>query len=586
MKKVSTILLFILLVLISDGCIRESRKVANLYSFGKVYGYVRWFYPGNEVTELDWNKFTVYGVQKVSKAKNSKELNKILLELFKPLAPTITITRTNENSGFDITSIMPDDTSEAVPIAWKHLGVSFGNNSIYRSIRLKSNESIKILPGLIVSDSIGSPKVGEFIQKEIGNNLTLIMPIVLYSCNGNTYPSPDLNLWNGLKEKLNNTPDNFLSINNPDVRLANTVIAWNVFQHFYPYFNIVKVDWENELLKTLTDIKSSDTESEYYLKLMKMTAKLEDAHIQFIGMNKFFYQVKLKVDLFDNQIVVISSGSDQIEKGDIIETIDGKSALEELLETEGLISGSSNVKLARALAMFGVDPEPNDAKMIIIRDNREFEVIITRVPSNSQYFHNDNPNEIIDCGDSILYLKGMSSDISPFLSKLENSKGIIVGSYQLPSLLPHLIKEPVSITSGIFLFPVTSYPDRENVFWVSDSVKFIIEKPELPYINSKIAILTYATDQSRLESNLGFFDFLKLGTRIGDTTAGCNGLANYIPLIGGNSIQFTGMKVLKSDGSQHHLIGFIPDYPVNRTIEAMLQGKDEYLEKAKEILSE
>jgi hypothetical protein len=45
------------------------------------------------------------------------------------------------------------------------------------------------------------------------------------------------------------------------------------------------------------------------------------------------------------------------------------------------------------------------------------------------------------------------------------------------------------------------------------------------------------------------------------------------------------MKVLKSDGSQHHLIGFIPDYPVNRTIEAMLQGKDEYLEKAKEILS-
>jgi hypothetical protein len=45
------------------------------------------------------------------------------------------------------------------------------------------------------------------------------------------------------------------------------------------------------------------------------------------------------------------------------------------------------------------------------------------------------------------------------------------------------------------------------------------------------------------------------------------------------------MKVLKHDGSQHHLIGFKPDYPVTHTMEAILEGRDEYLEKAMEVLA-
>ena len=29
------------------------------------------------------------------------------------------------------------------------------------------------------------------------------------------------------------------------------IIAWNVFQHFYPYFDVVKTDWPAELPKAL-----------------------------------------------------------------------------------------------------------------------------------------------------------------------------------------------------------------------------------------------------------------------------------------------------------------------------------------------
>jgi len=43
------------------------------------------------------------------------------------------------------------------------------------------------------------------------------------------------------------------------------------------------------------------------------------------------------------------------------------------------------------------------------------------------------------------------------------------------------------------------------------------------------------------------------------------------------------MKVLKHGGGQLYLKGFSPDYQVNKTIQAIREGRDEYLEKALEI---
>jgi len=43
------------------------------------------------------------------------------------------------------------------------------------------------------------------------------------------------------------------------------------------------------------------------------------------------------------------------------------------------------------------------------------------------------------------------------------------------------------------------------------------------------------------------------------------------------------MKVLKHDGSQLYLKGFEPDYPVKKTIKAIREERDVYLEKALEV---
>ena len=735
MKTKQIIIGLLLVAYLLIGCVNNYRKVENLHTFAKAYGYVRWFYPGDEAAQVDWNKFAVYGIQKVENARNEKELKKILAELFKPIAPAIQIFETNHTESFDVHSIIPQDTSELNTVSWKHYGVGFERNP-YKSVRLNrdsikefgpcfihymsdisqyrgkqvklifSAKSINNSKGnaflfmsfqeksdtikdqgqttlkldtvwneysriisvgmddiglefgigidksvtLLISDirlmvkennfwipiklnngnfeqeldgwitdriyydvsldSIRSEsgnrcvkinytnnksKIGEYINKNIGNNLTFIMPLALYSNKEHTFPVSDLNQLNRLKEQLIKIPDSTLNKENRSVQLANVIIIWNVFQHFYPYFDVIHVDWEKELTKTLQDIYTVKTKPEYYKSLMKMTAKLECGDVGISGGDSIAYGLKVNVDLFDNDLVVISSGSDLLQKGDIIKIIDGKSAMEEILGIENFISGSPNVKRYRALRLFGIDFSQGDAQVTLIRDSKEIKIKVSRVPLSVQesgllfaYSHFfisgqfNNTFEIIDCGDSIYYLKGQIQDINSILGSLVNAKGIIVGSMnQLWDLLPHMITEPVWIVR-IFI-PINIYPDREKTFW--DVMGRWSFEPKLPFIKAKFAILTSPNDICGNETVLGIIDYYKLGKLIGDTTGGCNGNTNLIPLIGDNSVlRWTGMKVLKHDYSQHFLIGFYPDYPVTRTKEAVIQGRDEYLEKAIEIL--
>jgi C-terminal processing protease CtpA/Prc len=57
-------------------------------------------------------------------------------------------------------------------------------------------------------------------------------------------------------------------------------------------------------------------------------------------------------------------------------------------------------------------------------------------------------------------------------------------------------------------------------------------------------------------------------------------VVNMCTLPGGYTITWTGMKVLKHDGSRHHGVGIIPTIPVSRTRAGVAAGRDEFLERA------
>ncbi|MCB0853693.1 MAG: peptidase S41, partial [Bacteroidetes bacterium] len=71
-----------------------------------------------------------------------------------------------------------------------------------------------------------------------------------------------------------------------------------------------------------------------------------------------------------------------------------------------------------------------------------------------------------------------------------------------------------------------------------------------------------------------------LATIIGQPTAGTNGNVNYIILPGKYRVTWTGMRVRKHDGSELYGSGIQPDIFVERTIEGVIQQRDEFLERA------
>jgi hypothetical protein len=178
------------------------------------------------------------------------------------------------------------------------------------------------------------------------------------------------------------------------------------------------------------------------------------------------------------------------------------------------------------------------------------------------------------------------SDFKSALPELERARGIIFDFRGYPAQLSpamffqHLIDKVT--TSPQWHIPLVTRPDREKI--VFKRLPGWMLFPIKPRLTAKMALVTDGRAISYAESCLGIIENYKLGAIVGGPTAGTNGNVNPISLPGGYRVNWTGMRVLKHDGSRHHGVGIMPTVPVSRTIAGVAAGRDELLEKAIEVV--
>ena len=553
------------------------QALANVTSFTKLFGYVRHFHPSDEVTNTNWEALAVKGVKIAEEAKNNTELIEKLTSLFQPIAPTIRIFPSGQQPSLP-TELTKTNTSKIT--YWKHQG--FGaetksNNSAYKSERVHEILSNK-------TPNPNKPFIGD-----LGQGISCLIPVALYLNGEKTIPHTE-NKQN-IKEELIK-----YSGNDRSTRLANVILIWNIAQHFYPYFDVVKVNWEESLKKALKSAATDKDTKEFTKTLKLMIADLQDGHGNVRHPEEqAFYSVPVVLDWIDGKLVITKIEAALADKnlapGDVITKIDGKLSSEVLAEKEALISSATpQWKRFRAVSNILTGLKDTESTLEIETRSGEKKIVNLKRTMFVYELQEQKPEKVAEIKPGVFYLdldRISDDDFMSTLPKLEKAKGVIFDLRGYPRqispiVLSYLTDKPIQ--SARWNIPMVSTPDHKDMVNFNTDGRWLLE-PKKPKLTAKIAFLTDGRAISYAESYLGIVEAYKLAEIIGAPTAGTNGNINIIKLLGDYQVIWTGMKVLKHDGSQHHGVGIQPTIPVSRTIEGVAQKKDEVLEKAIEVLS-
>ena len=279
-----------------------------------------------------------------------------------------------------------------------------------------------------------------------------------------------------------------------------------------------------------------------------------------------------------------------LKAGTVVVAIDGRPAAEALAEAERAISGATEQwRRYRGLAELAAGDEAREVLLEVLDgEGRVRTVKVQRAPRGERLAE-PRPPKIHEIEPGIFYVdvgRIDDRDFNEALPRLEKATGIVFDFRGYPSRLdpfaffPHLVDHQVS--SQQWNFPVITQPDQTDLTFRRQGEWQI--PPKGPYFKAKRAFITDGRAISYAESCMGIVEHEKLGAIVGGPTAGTNGNINPVGLPGGYRIVWTGMKVLKHDGSRHHGIGIQPTVPVSRTVEGVARGRDELLEKAVEVV--
>jgi C-terminal processing protease CtpA/Prc len=565
------------------------RGLANLTAFCRLLGYVRHFHPSDQAADTDWEMFAIGGVRAVEDAADADDLATRLNALLAPVAPGVQVS----TGRLDATPLPPDPQATHSTY-WLHTG--FGQHGegqapaqgIYRSIRAREP-----LDG--VDDDEDTPPPGTVIERDLGGGVRCRVPLCVYRDRDGTLPRTDPDRPEVPAALAGDAPPGWIpSGDDRRTRLAVVILAWNIFQHFYPYFDVVDTDWDDALELALRHAAEDPDGDAFGRTLRRLVDALHDGHGRVGGRGAAFrggHRLPFAVAWVEDELVVthvaIVDGAGP-NPGDVIESIDGRTSQQLWDDLDAMISGATE-QWARYRAL----------QEIVVREAGAHFTAELRTPDGLRYsirsqavpagpgFEEPRPDKIEQLEPRIWYVdigRINDRDFTEALPNLRRARGIVFDLRGYPGqlstiVISHLIDEPV--TCAQWHVPIVRWPDRANMKFQFSNWEVA---PREPRLKGRIAFITDGRAISYAETYLGIIEHYELAEIVGGPTAGTNGNVNPIRLPGGYTISWTGMKVLKHDGAQHHGVGIQPTVPVQRTIRGVAGGRDELLDAALEVV--
>lgn len=562
------------------------RGLANLRAATKLLGYVRFFHPSDQVVGVkQWDRFAIELLESVEPATDAADLAARLSQAFAPLAPTVQVWVGGLEQAPPPTP-MPEGATEV--LSWRHLGAGRIGPSIQGSAYSSA------LDRNVATSPVSEEALAKaYALKPLDGGVSCRVPLRVFADEKHTLPAGTT------PKELGEQPDGsglVLTAANRSTRLAAVASAWNVFQHFYPYFDVVQTDWDQALSRALTAAAIDVDETMFLNTLSELVAQLHDGHGNvWSGAARMSPPAPLAFAWAGDDLVVSGRGDEapaEIALGDALLAVRGVPLAEFLQTRANRVSAATEGWRRETLASWlpsdlrsgppatlrfrrpgGAVYEVEDAGM---HNRGRVEPALKRPPNGAE----------IAPGIVYFDLNGTDADaLLAAMPALEAAGGLVFDLRGYPNsaamqLMQHLIDAPA--TSAQWHVPIVTRPDGEGWEW-NQSGRWNLT-PAAPRLRQPVAFLTDGRAISYAESIMGIVEAYKLGEIVGSTTAGTNGNVNPFELAGGYKVSWTGMKVLKHDGSQHHGVGIAPTVPAAPTAAGIAAGRDEVLEKAIDVV--
>jgi hypothetical protein len=221
-----------------------------------------------------------------------------------------------------------------------------------------------------------APAAGETMVVDLSSGLRARVPIALYSKDNHTIGDDPESARRSQTVRSSTTPARF------DVMaaVADVIVFWNVFEHFWPYWDAVSVDWNAELDTALSDALDDHDVDDRVATLERLTAAAPDGHVSVscLGELERAYP-PFAVDLVEDQIVVTTSADQAVRRGDVLVSIDGRPILQLLAAERARISGSPQWQTASALERLGRGPLGSTLDLRLHRGDTDLTVSVSRI---------------------------------------------------------------------------------------------------------------------------------------------------------------------------------------------------------------
>ena len=393
-----------------------------------------------------------------------------------------------------------------------------------------------------------------------------------------------------------------LHIQDAGYRLLSLYRYWNMIQYFYPYKNLIEENWNDVLSEFLPKFINATGELDYKLASLALIGRVHDTHANIWGNDMVLQKYKgvnyapVEVKFIENKAVVtsllkIKSGKTfLLQKGDIIESVNFKNVDKIIAEKLPYTPASNYPTQLRDIARGLLRTNDSVLNLSVKRNGSTSPMRIRCYSPNEvniyeSYYRKDTCFKLITPEIAYIYPGTIKNSYLPEIMKeVGKTKGLIIDLRCYPSefivfsLGEYLMPDPEKFVK----FSHTSY-NNPGLFTYNDGPE--VGRNNSDFYHGKVVIIVNEVTQSQAEYTTMALRVAPGATVIGSTTAGADGNVSEIILPGGIRTMISGIGIYYPDGKETQRVGIIPDIEVKPTIKGILEGRDELLEKAIELIN-